>query len=73
MKVKPQKGMLGLCSFISDVSNSSLNQTLVFLFLRFFFLVWTTFKKHLLNLFQYCFCCLCFGFFDPEAFGISAP
>ena len=36
MKVKPQKGMLGLCSFISDVSNFSLNQTLVFLFLRVF-------------------------------------
>ena len=72
MKVKPQKGVLGLCSFISDVSNFSLNQTLVFLFLR-VFLVWTTFKKYLLSLLQYCFCCLCFGFFDPEACGISAP
>ena len=76
MKVKPQKCVLGLRSFINDMSNFSLSQTLVFCFGFFFFKVWTTFLKYLLNLLQYCFCCLCvlfFVFFGPEACGILTP
>ena len=73
MKVKPQEGILGLCSFISDVSNFSLSKTLVFLILR-VFLVWTTLKKHLFEFVTILLLLfMVFFFFGPEVSGISAP